>query len=297
MSDLVNYNFVYLDEQIKWMICCVILKVIVILGYQVLFVSCEMLMFYGWGIGGVQVMVVIFGQDDVFKVIDQGVDDMINVVFIWVFFQKIVDVVVIIYMGEVIIIQICYCILEYLLIEGQVIVYQVLIFELLCFLELCEIEMCKMYVFVEYGFMYVKFYEDIVCYGYIVKIYDYLVMIEGCYVMVLLLMFKFDNLKMYMLLVLQLFGVGCEKCIYVVLFYMDVVSFDFEDYLFEVQKFKQFCVLCGVCGVYLDEVVFDDCGGLMFVCFDIDYCEDCQVNGYFGYLVVNNEVVVKGVLK
>lgn len=32
-----------------------------------------------------------------------------------------------------------------------------------------------MYVFEEYGFMYVKFYEDIVKYGYIVMFYVYLV--------------------------------------------------------------------------------------------------------------------------
>lgn len=46
--------------------------------------------------------------------------------------------------------------------------------------------------------MYVKFYEDISCYGYIVMFYVYLVKVEGCYVMDLFLIFKFDNLKLEM---------------------------------------------------------------------------------------------------
>lgn len=56
-------------------------------------------------------------------------------------------------------------------------------------------EICKMYVFEDYGFMYVKFYEDIVKNGYIVIIYVYLVKVNDWYVMDLLLMFKFDNFK------------------------------------------------------------------------------------------------------
>lgn len=115
----------------------------------------------------------------------------------------------IMFIFEVIVIQICYCIFEQDLGEGQILVYQVLIFELLWFFELCEFEMCKMYVLEDYGLMYVKFYEDISCYGYIVMFYVYLVKVEGCYVMDLFLIFKFDNLKLEMD-VIQLFGVGCE---------------------------------------------------------------------------------------
>lgn len=256
------------------MICWVIFKVVVIFGYQVLFGGCEMLMFYGWGIGGIQLIVSVIGENDVLKVIDQGVDDIINVVLICQFFKCVIGVVIIECIEDVILIQICYWILEMLLVEDQILIYQVLILELLCFIELCEIEICIMYVLEEYGVMQVKLYEDIVCFGYIVIIYVYLVKVNGCYVMDFLLILKFDNLKMYMMLVLQLFGVGCEKWIYVVLFYILVESFDFDDYFFIVQEWDEFCVICGLCYSYFDEVVLDDSGQWMFVCFDIDYC--CQ---------------------
>lgn len=202
MVNLSGYNFVYFDEQIKCMICCVILKVVVIFGYQVLFGGCEMLMLYGWGIGGIQFIVSVIGESDVLKVIDQGVDDIINVVLICNFFKCVIGVNIIECMDDVMFIQMCYCIFEMLLIEDQIIIFQVLILELLCFIELCEMEICIMYVLEEYGVMQVKLYEDIVCFGYIVIIYVYLVKVNGCYVMDLLLILKFDNLKMDMMFVL-----------------------------------------------------------------------------------------------
>lgn len=57
------------------------------------------------------------------------------------------------------------------------------------------------------------------------------------------------------------------------LLYIKVVSFDFEDYFFEVFKVDYVCDFCGVIYSYLDEVIIDDEGGWMFVCLDIDYCE------------------------
>jgi alpha-D-ribose 1-methylphosphonate 5-phosphate C-P lyase len=92
---------------------------------------------------------------------------------------------------------------------------------------------------------------------------------------------------------LQLFGAGREKRIYAVPPYTQVVSLDFEDHPFEVQKFKEPCALCGARGVYLDEVVLDDRGGSMFVCSDTDYCEDRQAKGHFGHLAANNEAAAK----
>lgn len=276
MSD---YNFVYLDEDIKCMICCVILKGIVVLGYQVFFVSCEMLMFYGWGMGGVQVMVVMLVFEDVLKVIDQGVDDIMNVVSICKFFQKIVGIVVMQCMCQVMLIQIWYCVLEILLIEDQILVFQVLIFEFMWFLELCEIEMWCIYVLVDYGLMQVWFYEDIVWYGQIVILYVYLVEVVGCYVMDFLFILKFDNFKLDDCLVIQLFGVGCEQWIYVLLFYICVCSLDFDDYFFVVLKVDYVCVICGLIVSYLDEVIIDDVGGWMFVCLDMDYCVEFVEGG------------------
>ena len=77
---------------------------------------------------------------------------------------------------------------------------------------------------------------------------------------------------------------GREKRIYAIPPYTQVVSLDFEDFPFEVNKFDQPCVLCGAEGVYLDEVVLDDQGGRMFCCSDTDFCENRRAQGFFGPL-------------
>jgi alpha-D-ribose 1-methylphosphonate 5-phosphate C-P lyase len=79
---------------------------------------------------------------------------------------------------------------------------------------------------------------------------------------------------------LQLFGAGREKRIYAVPPYTRVVSLDFDDHPFEVQKFEKPCALCGARNVYLDEVILDDRGGRMFVCSDTDFCEKRREDGF-----------------
>ncbi len=64
----------------------------------------------------------------------------------------------------------------------------------------------------------------------------------------------------------------------------EVVSLDFEDHPFEVQKFDKPCALCGAEQVYLDEVILDDRGGRMFVCSDTDFCEKRRADGHRGHL-------------
>ena len=93
---------------------------------------------------------------------------------------------------------------------------------------------------------------------------------------------KFDNPKMHRSAALQLFGAGREKRIYAIPPHTDVVSLDFEDHPFEVNRFEQPCALCGAQGVYLDEVVLDDRGGRMFVCSDTDHCETRRADGHHG---------------
>ena len=83
---------------------------------------------------------------------------------------------------------------------------------------------------------------------------------------------------------LQMFGAGSEKRIYALPPYTRVVSVDFEDHPFEVQKFDRPCALCGAEQVYLDEVVLDDKGGRMFVCSDTDHCETRRADGHRGEL-------------
>lgn len=284
MSLLMQYNFAYLDEQTKRMIRRAILKAIAVPGYQVPFASREMPMPYGWGTGGVQVTAAVIGKDDTLKVIDQGADDTTNAVSIRAFFEKTAHVKVTTHTDDATIIQTRHRIPEAPLKEGQILVYQVPIPEPLRFLEPRETETRKMHALEEYGLMHVKLYEDIARHGHIATTYAYPVKVEDRYVMDPSPTPKFDNPKMHMSPALQLFGAGREKRIYALPPYTKVVSLDFEDHPFEVQKFAQPCAMCGAKGVYLDEVVLDDKGGSMFVCSDTDYCESRQAEGHIGHL-------------
>ncbi len=294
MTELATYNFAYLDEQTKRMIRRAILKAIAIPGYQVPFASREMPMPYGWGTGGVQLTAAIIGPQDVLKVIDQGADDTTNAVSIRAFFQKVANVAVTTRTDEATIIQTRHRIPEAKLGPNQVLVYQVPIPEPLRFLEPRETETRKMHALEEYGLMHVKLYEDIARNGRIATTYAYPVKVAGRYVMDPSPTPKFDNPKMHRSDALQLFGAGREKRIYAVPPYTEVVSLDFEDHPFEVQRFDKPCALCGAEQVYLDEVILDDKGGRMFVCSDTDFCEDRRAYGHAGAMLAANGLASDG---
>ena len=279
---LTGYNFAYLDEQTKRMIRRAILKAIAIPGYQVPFASREMPMPYGWGTGGVQVTASVIGPQDVLKVIDQGSDDTTNAVSIRAFFARTAGVATTTATADATIIQTRHRIPEAPLTENQILVYQVPIPEPLRFLEPRETETRTMHALEEYGLMHVKLYEDIARHGHIATTYAYPVKVAGRYLMDPSPTPKFDNPKMHMSPALQLFGAGREKRIYAVPPYTRVVSLDFEDHPFEVNRFDKPCALCGAHGVYLDEVVLDDRGGRMFVCSDTDHCSSRQDDGHRG---------------
>ena len=277
-----TYNFAYLDEQTKRMIRRAILKAVAVPGYQVPFASREMPMPYGWGTGGVQVTASVLGPDDVLKVIDQGADDTTNAVAIRGFFEKTAGVVTTTDTSEATVIQTRHRIPETPLRQDQILVYQVPIPEPLRFLEPRETETRTMHALEEYGLIHVKLYEDIAHHGHIATTYAYPVRVAERYVMDPSPIPKFDNPKMDNCPALQLFGAGREKRIYAIPPYTSVVSLDFEDHPFEVQKFSEPCALCGGTDVYLDEVILDDHGGRMFVCSDTDYCEQRRNAGHVG---------------
>ncbi|MBJ3775414.1 alpha-D-ribose 1-methylphosphonate 5-phosphate C-P-lyase PhnJ [Acuticoccus mangrovi] len=270
---MTTYNFAYLDEATKRMIRRALLKAVAIPGYQVPFASREMPMPYGWGTGGVQVTASITGPDDVLKVIDQGSDDTTNAVSIRQFFARVADVATTTSTTEATIIQTRHRIPETPLSPGQILVYQVPIPEPLRLLEPRETETRIMHALAEYGLMHVKLYEDIAKHGRIAKTYAYPVLVEDRYVMDPSPTPKFDNPKMNDSPALQLFGAGREKRIYALPPHTKVISLDFEDHPFEVQRFTEPCALCGSTGVYLDEIVTDDRGGRMYACSDTDWCE------------------------
>lgn len=266
------YNFAYLDERTKRMIRRAILKAVAIPGYQVPFGSREMPLQYGWGTGGIQVSASIIGRNDVLKVIDQGADDTVNAVNIRRFFQRTTGVATTERTLEATIIQTRHRIPETPLTERQILVYQVPQPEPLFKLEPNRAECARLHALSEYGLMHVKLYEDIARYGHIAHTYDYPVMVNGRYLMSPSPTPKFDNPKMHMNPALQLFGAGREKRIYAVPPHTPVESLAFEDFPFEVQKWRANCTLCGATGSFLDEVLTDDRGGRMFVCSDTDYC-------------------------
>jgi alpha-D-ribose 1-methylphosphonate 5-phosphate C-P lyase len=270
---LPGYNVGYLDEQTKRMIRRALLKAVAIPGFQVPFASREVPMPRGWGTGGVQVTAAIIGKDDVLKVIDQGADDTTNAVSIRAFFAKVTGAGTTTRTDEATVIQTRHRIPETELAEGQTMVYQVPIPEPLRFLEPRETETRRMHALEEYGLIYVKLYEDIAKYGHIATTYAYPVMVNGRYLMDPSPTPSFDNPKLHQSPALHLYGAGREKRIYAVPPYTDVVSLGFEDHPFEPQRFEQPCAICGSTGVYLDEIITDDAGGVMYACSDTDHCE------------------------
>jgi alpha-D-ribose 1-methylphosphonate 5-phosphate C-P lyase len=282
-----GYNFAYLDEQSKRMLRRAILKAIAIPGYQVPFASREMPMPRGWGTGGIQVTAAILGRDDTLKVIDQGADDTTNAVSIRKFFARTAGVATTTSTGDATIIQTRHRIPETPLVAGQIIVFQVPIPEPLRFLEPRETETRAMHALEEYGVMHVKLYEDIARHGHIATTYAYPVKVDGRYIMDPSPTPKFDNPKMHRSPALQLFGAGREKRIYAIPPHTEVVSLDFEDHPFEVNRFDEPCGLCGATEVYLDEVILDDAGGRMFVCSDTDHCESRRAQGFTGTMAAS----------
>jgi alpha-D-ribose 1-methylphosphonate 5-phosphate C-P lyase len=277
-----GYNFAYLDEQTKRMIRRAILKAIAIPGYQVPFASREMPMPYGWGTGGIQVTAAIIGPHDILKVIDQGSDDTTNAVSIRTFFEKTAGVQTTTKTRMATIIQTRHRIPEETLSQAQILVYQVPIPEPLRFLEPRETETRKMHALQEYGLMHVKLYEDIARHGHIATTYDYPVRVGGHYLVDPSPTPKFDNPKMHQSKALQLFGAGREKRIYAIPPHTSVVSLDFDDHPFEVNRFDKPCALCAATGIYLDEVILDDAGRRMFVCSDTDFCAQRRDGGHVG---------------
>lgn len=267
-----GYNFAYLDEQTKRMLRRSLLKAVAIPGYQVPFGGREMPLPYGWGTGGIQITAAVVGQDDILKVIDQGADDTTNAVSIRRFFSKTAEVATTERTHEATIIQTRHRIPELDLESGQILVYQVPIPEPLRFIEPSDSETKAMHALNDYGVMHVKLYEDIAKYGYIATAYAYPVLVNDRYVMDPSPIPKFDNPKLDMSPALMLFGAGREKRLYAVPPYTKVVSLDFEDHPFEIQKWDQSCVICGSDHSFLDEIITDDQGSRALVCSDTDYC-------------------------
>ncbi|KVE28033.1 carbon-phosphorus lyase [Burkholderia singularis] len=268
-----GYNFAYLDEQTKRMIRRALLKAVAVPGYQVPFASREMPLPFGWGTGGIQVTAALIGTGDTLKVIDQGCDATTNAVNIRRFFARCAGVATTTRTADASIIQTRHRIPETPLTERQILVYQVPMPEPLFRLEPRTAECAKLHAFADYGLMHVRLYEDLVRHGRIATTYNYPVIVNDRYLMSPSPIPKFDNPKLHMNPALQLFGAGRERRIYAIAPYTKVVSLDFDDHPFEIQRWDAACALCGSRESFLDEMIVDDHGTRRFVCSDSDYCE------------------------
>jgi alpha-D-ribose 1-methylphosphonate 5-phosphate C-P lyase len=277
-----EYNFGFLDERTKKTIRRTLLKAVAIPGYQVPFAAREMPFAFGWGTGGVQVTASIIGRSDTLKVIDQGADDTTNAVNIRRFFVRMTGVRTTERTAEASIVQTRHRIPETPLREGQLLVYQVPMPEPMFRLEPRRRETIELHALGDYGLMNVRLYEDIAQLGAIARTYDYPVRVNGRYLMSPSPIPKFDNPKMHLNPALQLFGAGRERRIYAVPPYTPVVSLDFEDHPFSVQRWEQACALCGARDSFLDEMIVDNAGQRLYVCSDSDYCGQRRATGARG---------------
>ncbi len=268
-----QYNFGFFDEGSKREIRRTILKAIAIPGYQVPFASREMPIARGWGTGGLQITLSLVGKDDVLKVIDQGSDESVNAVNIKKLVNKTTNISVTIDTEVATIIQSRHRIPEKQLKNGQILVLQVPMPEPLRRVEASEYKTKRLHADAEYSGAWLILFEQIVKYGSMTTGAAHPVLVHDRYVMAPSPIPKYDNPKMHYSEALILLGAGREKKIYAVPPFTKVVSLAFDDHPFEIENIEgRKCRLCGVTGVFFDELEDEITGEVYFQCNDSSYC-------------------------
>jgi alpha-D-ribose 1-methylphosphonate 5-phosphate C-P lyase len=267
-------NYAFLDEGSKREIRRATLKAISIPGYQVPFASRELPIARGWGTGGLQLTLSLVGRDDTLKVIDQGADESVNAVNIKKLVDSTTGVRTTERTAEATIIQSRHRIPEQPLRSDQIMVLQVPIPEPLRFVEPREEATRRLHSEKEYSGAYLVLFEQIMRHGRVSTGADHPVAVHDRYVMAPSPIPRFDNPKMHHSKALILLGAGREKKIYAVPPYTSVVSLDFDDHPFEIERVEgRSCRLCGATGVYFDELQDDDTGETRYQCNDTAYCQ------------------------
>lgn len=267
------YNYAFFDEASKREIRRAIIKGVSIPGYQVPFASREMPIGRGWGTGGLQITLSLIGRDDVLKVIDQGSDDSVNAVNIKKLVGATTDVDITERTEEATLIQSRHRIPEQPLREDQILVLQVPTPEPLRSFEPREAVTKRLHAEADYTGAWLELFDQIVKFGTTTTGADHPVLVNGRYVMAPSPIPRFDNLKLNQARHLTLLGAGREKKIYAVPPYTEVKPLDFEDFPFAVERFEgKRCRLCGAEGVFLDELVDEATGEVVYQCNDTAYC-------------------------
>ncbi len=273
-----NYNYAFIDESTKKEIRRKILKAIAIPGYQVPFGSRELPIARGWGTGGLQITLSIIGEQDTFKVIDQGSDDSVNAVNIRKFIAQTTSVRFTTDTAQATLIQTRHRIPEEKLNEGQVLILQVPIPEPLRLIEHSETGTRRMHAEADYSGMWLYLYENIIRYGETTIGAGYPVMVNGRHMMSPSPIPRWDVPKLNMAEALFLFGAGREKRIYAIPPHTRVVPIEFEDFPFRAEDFRGHeCASCKSTDTFLNEIVDSGSGMKKWFCSDSSFCEKRQM--------------------
>jgi alpha-D-ribose 1-methylphosphonate 5-phosphate C-P lyase len=269
-----GYSFAFLDAVSKREVRRALLKAVAIPGYQVPFGSRELPIGRGWGTGGLQITLSILGPEDVVKVIDQGDDASVNAQNLRRLVERTAGLRTTTDTAEATIIQTRHRIPEERLRPDQTLVLQVPTPEPLRRVERSMRVARRMHAESDYSRMWLALYEDIVRRGELGGAAGYPVMVNERYIMAPSPIPRWDIPKLDMADALYLFGAGREKRLYAVPPYTRVRPLEFEDYRFEVEKFRgRACARCGATDTFMDETVTED-GVPVYTCSDTAYCDE-----------------------
>jgi alpha-D-ribose 1-methylphosphonate 5-phosphate C-P lyase len=254
-----KYNFAFIDESTKKEIRRKLLKAVALPGHQVPYSSPEMPISRGWGTGGLHITLAVIGQDDVFKIIDQGSDASVNACNLREFVNEMTGCKTTFDTAEATLVQTRHRITEEELKENQIIVFQVPLPEPLRMVERYESKTLQMHAEADYSKMWVSLYESYVRFGAIQQGAGYPVMVNGRYIMSPSPIPRWDTPNLHQAKTLFLFGAGREKRLYAVPPFTDVEPLEFEDVNFEIEDFRDAaCYKTKFKKAFLDELYSDD---------------------------------------
>ena len=160
-----------------------LLKAVCIPGYQVPYSSPEMPIARGWGTGGLHITLAIIGQEDVFKIIDQGSDASVNACNLRDFVHKMTGCATTFETHKATLIQTRHRITEEVLQAHQIMIFQVPQPEPLRSVERYEMKTRQMHAEANYAKMWVALYESYVRFGDIIRGAGYPVEVHQRYIM------------------------------------------------------------------------------------------------------------------
>jgi alpha-D-ribose 1-methylphosphonate 5-phosphate C-P lyase len=254
-----RYNFAFIDEATKKEIRRKLLKAIAIPGYQVPYSSPEMPISRGWGTGGLHVSLAIIGNEDIFKIIDQGSDASVNACNLRDFVHLMTGCKTTYDTAEATIIQTRHRITEEILTDKQILVFQVPQPEPLRSVERYENKTRLMHGEADYAKIWVSLYEQYVAFGDIMLGAGYPVKVNSRYIMATSPIPRWDIPNLHQADALFLYGAGREKRLYAIPPHTTVEPLEFEDIKFAIESFAGIaCYKTKNQKAFMDELFFDD---------------------------------------